>query len=62
MTYKISVIVPAYNEEMTIIESANSLLNLKYPDYELVVVNDGSKDNTLRTLIDHFDLKKTDFS
>lgn len=62
MLPSVSIIAPAYNEEMTIIESANSLLNLKYPDYELVVVNDGSKDNTLRTLIEHFDLKKTDFS
>lgn len=62
MLPSVSIIAPAYNEEMTIIESANSLLNLKYPDYELVIVNDGSRDNTLKTLIDHFDLMKTDFS
>ncbi len=57
----ISIIAPAYNEERTIIESANSLLNLKYPDYELVIVNDGSKDNTLQTLIHYFDLKRIDY-
>lgn len=62
MLPSVSIIAPAYNEETTIIESANSLLSLKYPDYELIIVNDGSKDNTLRTLIDHFDLMKTDFS
>lgn len=62
MLPSVSIIAPAYNEETTIIESANSLLSLKYPDFELVVVNDGSKDNTLKKLIDHFDLKKTDFS
>ncbi len=62
MLPSVSIIAPAYNEETTIIESANSLLNLKYPDYELVIVNDGSRDETLKTLIDHFDLKKTDFS
>ncbi|MGB5823887.1 MAG: glycosyltransferase [Proteocatella sp.] len=57
----ISIIAPAYNEEMTIIESITSLLNLKYPEYELIVVNDGSKDNTLNTIIDRFDLKRVDY-
>ncbi|AFM42294.1 glycosyl transferase [Desulfosporosinus acidiphilus SJ4] len=57
----ISIIAPAYNEEKTIIESANSLLNLKYPDYELVIVNDGSKDNTLEVLINYFDLMRVDY-
>jgi cellulose synthase/poly-beta-1,6-N-acetylglucosamine synthase-like glycosyltransferase len=56
----ISIIAPAFNEEETIIESANSLLNLKYPDYELIIVNDGSKDNTIQTLIKYFDLEKVD--
>lgn len=57
----ISIIAPAFNEEKTIIESANSLLNLKYPEYELIIVNDGSKDNTLNTLIRYFDLKRVDY-
>ncbi len=57
----VSIIAPAYNEEKTIIESANSLLNLKYPDYELIIVNDGSKDNTLDILIRHFNLKRADY-
>lgn len=56
----ISIIAPAFNEEATIIESANSLLNLKYPDYELIIVNDGSKDNTIQTLIQYFNLEKID--
>lgn len=56
----ISIIAPAFNEEATIIESANSLLNLKYPNYELIIVNDGSKDNTIQTLIDYFNLEKID--
>ncbi len=54
----ISIIAPAYNESLSIIESVTSLLNLKYPDYEVVVVNDGSKDNTLQILIDHFELER----
>ncbi|MDY0294943.1 MAG: glycosyltransferase [Acholeplasmataceae bacterium] len=54
----ISIIAPAYNEEKSIVESITSLLNLKYPTYEVIVVNDGSKDKTIDVLIDHFHLKK----
>ncbi len=57
----ISILVPAYNEELTIEESLKSLLNLKYPDYEVIVVNDGSKDETLKTIIEAFDLKRVDY-
>lgn len=56
----ISVIGPAFNEENTIIESVNSLLNLQYPDHEVIVVNDGSKDHTLNVLIEYFKLEKVD--
>ncbi len=54
----ISIIAPAYNEEKSIIESVTSLLNLKYPKYEVIVVNDGSKDRTIDTLIEHFNLDR----
>lgn len=57
----ISIIAPAFNEEKTIIESTNSLLNLKYPDYDLIIVNDGSKDSTLNTLIKQYDLVRVDY-
>lgn len=57
----VSIIAPAYNEEKIIIESVNSLLNLKYPDYELIVVNDGSADDTLNTLIQYFNLQRVDY-
>ncbi len=56
----ISIIAPAYGEEATIIESSKSLLGLNYPDFQLVVVNDGSPDNTLKTLIDYYGLEKVD--
>lgn len=56
----ISIIAPAYNEAANIIESTNSLLNQRYPHFELIVVNDGSKDQTLNTLIDYFKLEKID--
>ncbi|NRR02391.1 MULTISPECIES: glycosyltransferase [Brevibacillus] len=52
----ISILVPAYNEELTIIENVRSLLSLNYPRYEVLVVNDGSKDATLQVLIDEFSL------
>ncbi|MFA7075525.1 MAG: glycosyltransferase family 2 protein, partial [Candidatus Izemoplasmatales bacterium] len=54
----ISIIAPAYNEEVSIIDSVTSLLNLKYPDYQVVVVNDGSKDSTLVKLISYFKLER----
>jgi peptidoglycan-N-acetylglucosamine deacetylase len=54
----ISIIAPAYNEELSIIESITSLLNLKYPKYEVIVVNDGSKDQTIDVLIEHFKLER----
>lgn len=60
MLPSVSIIAPAFNEELTIIENVNSLLNLEYPDYELIVVNDGSNDYTLETLINYFSLKRAD--
>lgn len=54
----ISVIVPAYNEENTIVENVKSLLELNYPLFEIVVVNDGSADGTLKRVIEAFNLKK----
>lgn len=53
----IALIAPAYNEANTIVESLKSLLSLHYPFYEVIVVNDGSRDDTLRILIDNFDLR-----
>jgi cellulose synthase/poly-beta-1,6-N-acetylglucosamine synthase-like glycosyltransferase len=53
---RISLLAPAYNESATIAESVRSLLALYYPDLELVVVNDGSSDDTLDILKRTFDL------
>ncbi|NLK45030.1 MAG: glycosyltransferase family 2 protein [Tissierellia bacterium] len=54
----VSILVPAYNEEVTIIDTINSLLNLDYPEYEIVVINDGSTDKTAEVIIDNFNLKQ----
>lgn len=61
MVPSISIVAPAFNEEKTIIASAQSLLNLNYPDYELIIVNDGSKDQTLNKLIEAFSLVRVDY-
>lgn len=53
----VSVIVPAYNESASIITSTRAMLQLEYPDYEVIVVNDGSTDDTLQKLRDEFALQ-----
>ena len=57
----ISVFAPAYNESLTIVENIKALLGLYYPSFEIIVINDGSKDNTLQKTIDAFDLEKVPF-
>ncbi|MBR0599645.1 glycosyltransferase family 2 protein [Sinanaerobacter chloroacetimidivorans] len=52
----ISILVPAYNEKLTIVSSIESLLCLDYPGYEIVVVNDGSTDGMEELIIEHFGL------
>lgn len=53
----ITLVAPAYNEEATAVESVRSLLTLDYPSYEILVVNDGSRDATLARLVEAFNLK-----
>lgn len=52
----VSILVPAHNEERTIITTIRSLLRLGYPNFEIVVVNDGSTDKTLETVVAEFGL------
>lgn len=56
LTPPISILLPAYNEEAGIVESVRSLLSLRYPLLEVVVVSDGSRDGTIERLRDAFDL------
>lgn len=52
----VSVLMPAYNEEETIVASVQSMLKVDYPEFEVIVCNDGSKDGTMAELIQAFDL------
>lgn len=52
----VSIVVPAHNEELTIVESLRALLALDYESRELLVVNDGSTDGTLALLTETFQL------
>lgn len=58
----ISMLVPAYNEELSIYESVRSMLRLHYPKFEVIVINDGSKDETVNVLIEKFNLERVDHS
>jgi cellulose synthase/poly-beta-1,6-N-acetylglucosamine synthase-like glycosyltransferase len=56
LTPTISILAPAYNEEASIEGSLRALLALQYPNLEVIVVSDGSKDGTVKVLIESFDL------
>lgn len=53
----ISIILPAYNEGETIVDSVRGMMRQLYSQFEIVVVNDGSKDATLQRLIEAFGLE-----
>ncbi len=58
----ISVIAPAFNEGLTIIANVRSLLTLNYPDFEVIIVNDGSTDTTLEQMITEFSMVEVEFA
>ncbi|GMR04506.1 MAG: glycosyltransferase [Thermodesulfobacteriota bacterium] len=56
----VSVLIAAYNEEENIVDTVKALLRLDYPSYEVIVINDGSTDSTLKKLIEDFALERMD--
>jgi len=59
LTPPISVLAPAFNEEANVVENVRSLLMLDYPLFEVILVNDGSRDRTLGRLVDAFELRRS---
>ncbi len=59
-TPPVSIVMPAYNEAVGIVEAVRSMTMLRYPTKEIVVVNDGSKDDTLERLIEAFRMEPVD--
>ena len=56
----VTLVAPAFNEGLTIVENVKSLLSIQYPFYELILVNDGSTDNSMELLIEKYDLEPFD--
>ena len=59
LTPPVSILVPAYNEQLSVAESVRSLLRLDYPALEVIVINDGSSDGTVEVLCRDFGLVPT---
>lgn len=60
-TLGVSIIAPAYNESTTIVYSVKSLLSQEYANFEVIIINDGSTDDTLEKLVREFDLISVQF-
>ncbi|MFZ0281738.1 MAG: glycosyltransferase family 2 protein, partial [Bacteroidales bacterium] len=58
---KISIIAPAFNESKTIIDNIRTLLSLYYNNFEVIIVNDGSTDNTFELVKDAYDLIRVNY-
>ena len=56
----VSIIAPAFNEEQSIVDSVQSLLSLRYPAVDVVVVNDGSSDATRERMVEAFRMEAAD--
>lgn len=61
LTPSVSVIAPAYNEHKTIVENVRALLSLYYNNFEVIVVNDGSTDESLALIIQAYDLERVNY-
>jgi cellulose synthase/poly-beta-1,6-N-acetylglucosamine synthase-like glycosyltransferase len=60
VTPPVALLVPAFNEQDAIISTVVSLMQLNYPEKEIIVIDDGSTDRTMANLIEHFQLLPMD--
>jgi len=58
----VSILAPAYNEGKNVVDNVRSLMSLHYANLEIIIINDGSKDDTLEKLIENFQLKLVRFA
>jgi len=58
---EIAIIAPAFNESKTIIDNVRTLLSLYYNNFEVILVNDGSTDNTFENIVEEYELTKVDY-
>ncbi len=58
----ISLLIPAYNEEENVVQNIKSLLKMDYPNFEIIVVNDGSSDKTHEKIVEAFNLYQIESS
>ena len=58
----ISLLIPAYNEEENVVSNIKSLMKMDFPNFEIVVVNDGSTDETHNKIVEAFELYKIESS
>jgi poly-beta-1,6-N-acetyl-D-glucosamine synthase len=61
LTPSISIVAPAFNESKTIVENVRALLSLYYNNFEVIVVNDGSNDDSLEKVIKAYDLVRVNY-
>ena len=57
----VSILAPAYNEGKTIVQNVRSILSTYYPNLEVIIINDGSTDDSLEQLIEAYSLHKIDY-
>jgi cellulose synthase/poly-beta-1,6-N-acetylglucosamine synthase-like glycosyltransferase len=55
---KVNILVPAYNEEVTILDSIESMLKQDYHNFDIIIINDGSNDKTVEKVIGYYNMER----
>ncbi len=62
MAPSVSILAPAFNEAKNVVDNVRSLMSLNYVNLEIIIINDGSQDDTLQKLIENYHLKPVKFA